>query len=132
MQKVQENDDPLNAFVTSVTDMIGKEIAVLKQDGLTAPSDLSCLATRADTKLVELHAAMGDLRTAMSAAGPSAGVGAAAPPALLFSHELEELKRTLASHEQIPRGGAIQAQGSPLSSLREWQKRAFVVVGVFV
>ena len=61
MQKVQENDDQLKASVTSVTDMIGKEIATMKQEGQATASDLSSRAVRIDAKLVEMHAAMKDL-----------------------------------------------------------------------
>ena len=49
---------------------------------------------------------MGDLRTAISSAGPSAGTQvpsdtSAILPGLLFSHEVQEVKRALAAHEHI-------------------------------
>ena len=54
MQKVQENDDQVKASVQPVTEMIGKEIAALKQDGQTMASDTGSLASRVDSKLLEL------------------------------------------------------------------------------
>ena len=80
--------------------MIGKEIAALKQDGQTMASDTGSLASRVDAKLLELQTALGDVRTALSSAGPPQRT--AAPPGLLFNQEIEEIKRRLSAHEQIP------------------------------
>ena len=88
MQKVQENDDQLKASVQSVTEMIGKEIAALKQDGQTMASDTGSLASRVDAKLLELRTALGDVHTSLSSTGPTQQTTSdtsAAPPGLLFN-----------------------------------------------
>ena len=80
MQKVQENDDQLKASVTKVTDMIGKEIASLKQDGQKITSDTAVEAARVASKLLELQTAVGDLRTAISSSGPTGATVVQQPP----------------------------------------------------
>ena len=102
LQKVQENDDQLKASVTKVTDMIGKEIASLKQDGQKITSDTAVEAARVAAKLLELQTAVGDLRTAISSAGPTGTTVVQQLPGPMLSQEIEEIKRKLLDHEQIP------------------------------
>ena len=100
MQKVQENDDQFKASVEKIIEMIGKEIASLKQDGQTMTSDTAGMAARMDAKLLELQAAVGDLRTAASSAGPTAAVEP--PPGLRSSQEIEGTKRKLQCTNRSP------------------------------
>ena len=64
------------------------------------------MAARVDAKLLELQAAVGDLRTAASSAGPTAGVQQ--PPGPLSSQEIEEIKRKLAHMNRSPHTFWIQ------------------------
>ena len=62
--------------------------------------DTGSLASRVDAKLLELQAALGDVYTALSSAGPTKET--AAPPGLLFNQEIEEMRSRLSAHELIP------------------------------
>ena len=71
MQKVEENDVQFKASVEKMTAMIQGEISALKGSEQTMSSDIATLASRVDAKLTELQATMGDLRTALTSAGPA-------------------------------------------------------------
>ena len=72
--------------------MIKGEISALKGSEQTMSSDIATLASRVDAKLAELQATTGDLRTALTSAGP------APPPGIAFGQEMEEIKCRLTAH----------------------------------